>query len=202
MRKLAHVATTLVLAAVALGGCGDGEADGGDETTSEPTSTPSETLADTDWGTPATGPVVTGEGYAYRVPETWGDVTGRAKKVQASVDSAAAEKAATDGFADNISVGYQSPDLTLEELESSMPTQLRSLVENLEALPHVTIDGEEALHHRGPAASGGTKYFLEQFAALQDDRLAIITFSFGRSLPAKERDAVIDSVMASWKWTS
>jgi hypothetical protein len=202
MRKLARVTTTLVLAAVVLSGCGDDDADDGDATTSEPTSTPSDTIEDTHWGKPATGPAIIGDGYRYRVPKTWADVTKRAKTMQSSVDSAAAEKAATDGFADNISVGYQSSDASLEELETMIPRQLRSLVQGLEALPHVTIDGEEALHHGGPATSAGTKYFLEQFAAPHGDRIAIITFSLGRSLTEKERDTMVASVMASWKWTS
>lgn len=202
MRKLAQVTTALVLAAVVLGGCGDDDADGGDASTSEPTSTPSDTVEDTDWGKPATGPAITGDGYTYRVPKTWADVTKRAKAMQSSVDSAASEKAATDGFADNISVGYQSSDASLEDLEASIRRELRSLVEDLESMPPVTIDGEEALRHRGPAASAGTKYYLEQFATLKDDQIAIITFSFGRSVAAGERDALVASVMASWNWTS
>jgi hypothetical protein len=202
MRRLARVATTLALAAAVLSGCGDDDAGNGDEVSSGPTSTPSDTLAETDWGEPATGPVIRGKGYTYRVPKTWGDVTEQAKKMQGSVDTAAAEKGATDGFADNISVGYQAFDGMLEDLRSTMATQLEILVAHLEVLPNVTMDGEESLHHRGPAASAGRKYFLEQFATLRDGRIAIITFSIASSMPAKERDAMIASIMSSWKWAA
>jgi hypothetical protein len=200
MRKLAQVTTAMVLATLVLSGCG-ADAGDGDETDGDPTATPSAPLAATDWGRPATGPVITGTGYTYRVPKTWGDVTARAKKVQASSDSAASEKAATDGFADNISVGYQSTDATLAELEAVLPAKLRSLVKKLDTLPHVTIDGVEALHHRGLAQSAGTTYFLEQFAVLRDGRVAIINFSLGQSLPVAEREAMVASVMASWTWS-
>lgn len=211
MRKLAQVTTSLMLAAVVLAGCGDDDnknddAKAGEPSTSPSESTPSEStqsdsIEETDWGKPATGPEITGDGHTYRVPKSWADITERAKKLQSFVDSAASEKAATDGFADNINVGYQSTSATLDELEESLPTQLGALVKDLETLPRVTIDGVEALHHRGPAVSAGTKYFLDQFAAPKDDRIAIITFSFSRDLPAGEREAIVASVMASWKWS-
>jgi hypothetical protein len=206
MRKLAQVTTSLMLAAVVLAGCGDDDSKNDDAKAGEPSTTQSEptqsdSIEETDWGEPATGPEITGDGHTYRVPKGWADITERAKKLQSFVDSAASEKAATDGFADNINFGYQSTSATLDELEESLPTQLGALVKDLETLPRVTIDGVEALHHRGPAVSAGTKYFLDQFAALKEDRIAIITFSFSRDLPAGEREAIVASVMASWKWS-
>jgi hypothetical protein len=206
MRKLARVATALILAAVVLGGCGDDAGDAGDVADDggdrEPsvTPTPTETVEATDWGKPAKGPKVTGEGYTYRVPTAWADVTKQARKMQASVDTAASEKAATDGFADNISVGYQATAATLDELAVTVQDQLEPLVKDLSALDHVTIDGVEALRHSGPASSAGRSYFLEQFVALRDGRVAIITFSLGRSLPVETREGLVASVMASWSW--
>ena len=199
MRKLAQVTTTLVLATVVLSGCGDDARDV-DETTGDPTASPSDPVAATDWGKPATGPKVTGTGYTYRVPTIWADVTKRAKTMQARVDTAASEKAATDGFADNLSVDVGSEDVTLDQLATSIPVELEALVKKLEALPRVTIDGVEALHFRGPARSAGTDYFLEQFAAVHDGGVVVINFSLGRSMTAARRDALIASVMASWKW--
>lgn len=202
MRKLAQVAFTLLLTATVLAGCGDDNKNGSDPKSADPSSTPSDAIEETDWGKPATGPQIAGDGYTYRIPESWADITKRARKLQASVDSAASEKAATDGFADNINTGYQTSDETLDEIEESMPAQLGGLVKDLETLPRVTVDGVESLRHRGPAVSAGTKYFLEQIAVPRDGRIAIITFSFSRDLPEKERDAVVSSVVASWKWTS
>ena len=202
MKKLAQVAATLILAAVALAGCGDGDENGGDAKSAEPSPTRSEAIEDTDWGRPANGPEIAGDGYTYSVPKDWADITTRARSLQASVDTAASEKAATDGFADNISTGYQSTDAPLDDLEEAMPAQLKGLVDDLETLPRVTVGGVESLRHRGPAVSAGTKYFLEQFAVPQDGQIAIITFSFSRDLPERQRDAVVSSVMATWKWTS
>jgi len=202
MKKMAQVASTLMLAAIVLAGCGDDDKNGGDAKSADPTPTQSEAIQDTDWGTPAAGPTITGDGYTYSVPKDWADITKRAKSLQASVDTAASEKAATDGFADNINTGYQTSDADIDELEESLPAQLSALVKDLETLPRVTVDGVESLRHRGPAVSAGTKYYLEQFAVPLDGRIAIITFSFSRELPEKQRDAVVSAVMASWKWTS
>lgn len=206
MNKLARVVFTLTLAAVVLAGCGDDDNDGKDGSDAQPAD-PCATQSDgqeIDWGKPAAGPAVTGSDrtYTYRVPQGWADITKRAKKLQSSVDSAASEKAATDGFADNINVGFQRCDRGLDLLEDSLPDELEILAQNLEVLPRVNLDGVEALHARGPAVSDGTKYFLEQFAALKDGRVAIITFSFSRDLPEKERDTVVFSVMASWEWAN
>ena len=202
MEKLAQVASTLTLAAVVLAGCGGDDKNDGDAKSADPSPTQSDAALATDWGKPATGPAITGDGYTYSVPKDWADITKRARSLQASVDSAASEKAATDGFADNINTGYQTSDADLDELEAALPAQLSGLVDNLETWPRVTVDGVESLRHRGPAVSAGTKYFLEQFAVPRDGRIAIITFSFSRDLPEKQRDAVVSSVMASWKWTS
>jgi hypothetical protein len=202
MKKLAQATATLMLAAVVLTGCGGDKKGNNEAKAADPCATQS-SVRETDWGKPATGPLVTGTDrtYSYRVPNSWADITKRAAKVQPSVDSAASEKAATDGFADNIDVGFQRCDRGLDLLEDSLPNEFKLIVKNLEVLPRVTVDGTEALHVRGPAVSAGTNYFLEQFAALKDGRIALITFSFGRDLPASKRDAMVSSVMASWKWT-
>lgn len=206
MKKLARVVVTLTLAAVVLTGCGDddnGGTDTSDATPADPCATQSGGQ-EVDWGKPATGPAIKGSdrSYTYRVPQDWADVTARAKKLQPSVDSAASEKAATDGFADNINVGFQRCDGGLDPVEDALPDELAILARDLEVLPRVNLDGVEAVHARGPAVSDGTKYFLERFAALKDDRVAIITFTFSRELPEKQRETAVSSVMASWKWAS
>ena len=202
MKKLARVTTALMLAAVVLAGCGGDEKSTGDPQNADPSTTESDPIAETDWGKPATGPVISGDGYTYRAPKGWRDVTRGARSVQSMVDSAASEKAATGGFAENVTVGFQASGASLDQLEEAVPARLGSMVKDLQTLPRVTIDGVESLHFRGPAVSAGTKYFLEQLDAVQDDRIAIIIFSFSRDLPAGKRDAVVSSVMASWKWTA
>jgi hypothetical protein len=202
MKKLARVTTVLMLAAAVLAGCGGDDQRSDDPQAGDPSTATADTVEETDWGKPATGPVISGDGYTYRAPQGWGDVTKGARSVQSMVDSAASEKAATGGFAENVTVGFQSSGASLDQLEEAVPARLGSMVKDLETLPRVTIDGVESLHFRGPAVSAGTKYFLEQLDVVEDDRIAIIIFSFSRDLPARKRDVIVSTVMASWKWTA
>lgn len=229
MKKIAQITATLLLSSLVLAGCGDDDKDSGsagdpasetpssetseetsetpseetsEETSEEPTEEESAETPESDFGDPATGATIKGDGYTYKIPGNWQDITAEAKQVQGTVDSAAGEANPSDGFRDNINVGFdQAQGASLDQLKASVPDQLKSLVKDLEVLDHVTIDGLEAIHHRGAAALGQTRYFLEQFAAIDDqDRIAIITFSFSRDVKPADRDKVINSVLASWKW--
>ena len=152
---------------------------------------------------PLKGDIV-GKGYAFDLPAGWSDTTKKAKSLQASIDTAATEDKPSNGFADNLNVGYNNVgDATLDQLEASVPGQLKNLVKegDLDVLPRTEIAGVEAIHHRAPAQLGQTKYFLEQYAAITDaGNLAIITFSFARDVPESERTDVISTVLDSWQW--
>ena len=152
---------------------------------------------------PLEGDIV-GKGYAFDLPDGWSDTSEKAKKLQATIDTAATEDTPSNGFADNLNVGYNNVgEATLEQLEATVPDQLKNLVKegDLDVLPHTDIAGVEAIHHRAPAALGKTKYFLEQYAAITDaGNLAIVTFSFSRDVPESERNDVISTVIDSWQW--
>lgn len=202
----------LLLAAALLAGCGGDDGGSSDATASEEntSSAPegSEPEGDsppenTDFGEPAAGVEVKGTGYTYNLPEGWVDTTEQMKARQQTVDSAGSAKPSTKEFVDNVNVGFDSaPGATLGQLQQTIPLQLSTLVRKVETLPMVDIDGVGSIHHRGPAELGDSRYFLEQFATLDDEgKIAIITFSLSRDLPAKERDRLVRSVMASWRWT-
>ena len=215
MKRLARLTATVVLGSLVLAGCGNddsGSASGDkatsgsspSESTSESaTGSPTETTSASESGGPLKGDIV-GKGYAFDLPDGWSDTTKKAKTLQASIDTAATEDNPSNGFADNLNVGYNNVgEATLEQLEATVPDQLKNLVKqgDLEVLPHTEIAGVEAIHHRAPAQLGQTKYFLEQYAAITDEgNLAIITFSFARDVPKAQRDDVISTVIDSWQW--
>ena len=216
MKRLAHLTATVVLGSLVLAGCGNDDDSGsasGDKATSgsspsestseSATASPTETTSASESGGPLKGDIV-GKGYAFDLPDGWSDTTKKAKTLQASIDTAATEDNPSNGFADNLNVGYNNVgEATLEQLEATVPDQLKNLVKegDLEVLPHTEIAGVEAIHHRAPAQLGQTKYFLEQYAAITDEgNLAIITFSFARDVPKAQRDDVISTVIDSWQW--
>jgi predicted small secreted protein len=215
MKRLARLTATVLLGSLVLAGCGNddsGSTSGGkatsgssaSETTSETaTGSPSGSPAESESSAPLKGDIV-GKGYAFDLPDGWSDTTKKAKALQASIDTAAAEDKPSNGFADNLNVGYNNVGgATLDELEATVPDQLKNLVKegDLDVLPRTEIAGVKAIHHRAPAQLGQTKYFLEQYAAITDEgNLAIITFSFARDVPEAQRNDVISTVIDSWQW--
>ena len=220
MKRLARLTATVVLGSLVLAGCGNdddsGSTSGGkatsgsstsesaSESTSEgATESPSETTSESESGGPLEGDIV-GKGYAFDLPDGWSDTTKKAKTLQSTIDTAATEDNPSNGFADNLNVGYNNVgEATLDQLEATVPGQLKNLVKegDLDVLPRTEIAGVEAIHHRAPAQLDQTKYFLEQYAAITDEgNLAIITFSFARDVPESQRTDVISTVIDSWQW--
>ena len=168
MKRLARLTATVVLGSLVLAGCGNdddsGSTSGGkatsgssaSESTSESaTESPSETTSESESGGPLEGDIV-GKGYAFDLPDGWSDTTKKAKTLQATIDTAATEDNPSNGFADNLNVGYNNVgEATLDQLEATVPDQLKNLVKegDLDVLPRTEIAGVEAIHHRAPAAA-------------------------------------------------
>jgi hypothetical protein len=195
-RALAAAALGAAVLAGGLPACSGtaGDGDAGSGSTAGP---------DTDFGTPATGPELVGDGYTLHAPEGWQDTTESSREVQREVDTAASAPMTGRGLAPNLNVGFdRAPGATLETLEASIPGQLEEMVTDLEQLDRVVVDGVEMLHHRGPVEAAGTRYVLEQLVTVDDSgRVTIVSFSFPRSSTQQDRDAVVGPVLASWRWT-
>lgn len=229
MKKLANITAAVLVSSLVLAGCGDDgdkddskssddaasqTTDANDDTDDDASEDSSDDASDdasdegddgddagedTDFGAPADGATIKGNGYSYSIPKDWKDVTANAKKMQGTVDTAAIVAKPTGTFGDNVNVGVNnSPGQTLDGLESSVPGELKAIVPKLERLPRVTIDGEEAIHHRGDASAQGANYFLEQFVTVHDDDVVIVTFSFDKDTKPGQRDKVVNSILASF----
>ena len=152
---------------------------------------------------PATGELISGTGYTYSVPEGWadpGEVPGF------SPDSIAAD---LDAFvpgrqlADNVNV-ILSPagKVTPEQVESAGVKELEGAgATDVTVQPRVKIAGQESAHLSAALASGGTTYAAEQYYVSNGDQTYVVTFSFSPTVGAKERVALAESVLASWKFT-
>ena len=222
LTKSATALAAVLLTIPVLASCGGGEDSKGatsseESTDTEPTSTGmaedgasgEDTTAaaptDTDFGKPAKGAKIKGRGYTYRIPRSWSPRTKAAKSVQKSIDTAAGESEASDGFEDNVLVNFDKAeaDTTLEELAASVPDQLGKVVDKLDVRPDVVVDGRDFTHHRGRVVKGPSKYFLDQFVSINESgRITIVTFSFSPDLAKGPRVKVVNSVMASWKWAT
>ncbi|MBN9224515.1 MAG: hypothetical protein ABS63_11055 [Microbacterium sp. SCN 70-27] len=149
---------------------------------------------------PATGELISGTGYTYSVPEGWadpGEVPGF------SPDSIAADLTDDDGFADNVNV-ILSPagKVTPEQVESAGVKELEGAgATDVTVQPRVKIAGQESAHLSAALASGGTTYAAEQYYVSNGDQTYVVTFSFSPTVGAKERVALAESVLASWKFT-
>lgn len=201
----------LGIAGALLTACGGDDGAGGaadpvspsDTPSSSPTAPAEPTAVRSSFGKPATGPLMKGTGYTYRLPAGWRDNTKLVKARQPIVDTAGTEAETTDGFADNVTVGFDSaPDATLDDIEAAVPSRLEDLVAQVRGRPRVLVDGVEGVHHGGPAVDGDRRFHLEQVVTLDDEfRLGVISFSFSPDVPAAERSRSVDSVLASWRWT-
>ena len=165
---------------------------------------------DTDGGTeveesgaaPATGELITGDGYTYNVPEGWGlpqqDIPGF------DPDSLALDLEDTaDGFTDNVNV-LLSPagSITSDQVEEAGVSELEGAgAEGVEARPRVSIAGEESAHLTALFTQGGQSYLIDQYYPTHDGQTYVVTFSFSETVSQGDREALAESVLASWTWS-
>jgi len=147
---------------------------------------------------PATGDTITGTGYAFNAPEGW-TVPG---SLPSGVDTVAADLADADGFTDNVNV-LLSPAgaLTPDQVESAGAAELESVgATDIEVRPRVTVAGSESAHLTAQLSSSGVTYVFDQYYATNADQTYVITFSFSDTESQSDREALAESVLASWTW--
>lgn len=196
MNRVSSLSALALAAALVLTGCS------ASAPTTETTATSSATSDAGQAPAPggATGETITGDGYTYRIPEGWAvpdeEIPGF------TPDSVAADLDDTDGFADNVNVilspaGEVSNDLIetagVDELEGGGATEVT-------VNPRVQIAGTESAHLTAKLSQSGTDYLIEQYYLTQDGQTYVVTFSFSDSVPASDRTALAESVLATWAW--
>jgi hypothetical protein len=148
----------------------------------------------------ATGEEISGDGYSYRVPEGWAvpeeDIPGF------TPDTLAADLTDTDGFADNVNTIFSpAGEVPLDQVETAGTTELEGAGgTEVRVRDRAQVAGVEAAHIQATLTQSGVDYWIEQFYMNNAGKTLIATFSFSHSLGEADRDAVVDSVLASWSW--
>ncbi|NRG39314.1 hypothetical protein HRK28_00110 [Rathayibacter sp. VKM Ac-2835] len=148
----------------------------------------------------ATGDTITGDGYSYSVPEGWGAPD--ADPATMGADTLAADLTDTDGFADNVNV-VLSPagEVSAEQVEDAGVTELESAgATDVEANDRVVVAGAESAHLSANLTASGATYAVEQYYVTDEGQTYVVTFSFSPTVDDDQREAVAESVLASWAW--
>lgn len=195
MSRLLKVSTITLATSLALAGCATASAPKAAESVSVSAQAPEPAVA------PATGTKITGTGYSFVVPEGW-DRPGE-NLAQEGIDTIAADLKDTDGFSDNINV-LLSPagKVTPKQVESQGLKELEdSGAKDAKKHDRVTIGDSESAHLSALFPSEAGEYQIEQFYVSSKEQTYVVTFSFSPSVSEADRDALSNSVLATWSWT-
>jgi hypothetical protein len=167
-----------------------------EESTPTDESTPSANTVD-----PATGDLITGTGYTFNAPEGWAVPPDAPPQADVFV---VAETADESGFTDNVNVlPGPAPDQTSAEVEEAGVAYLEGVVgaTEVQVRPRVTIGGTESVHLSSQVSRNGIPYWTEQYFPIDAGVAYTTTFSFGEAVSQEDREAVAESVLATWAWT-
>jgi hypothetical protein len=141
-----------------------------------------------------------GDGYGFDTLDGWTDATDRLRALQPTIDLAAVEPDAADGFADNVNVIVSPWSGSLGALEKQAVTELDAVATDIRVQSRVTIGGTAAGHLTSRITFGKQSVGSDQYLALRDGRAFLITFAVEASKSAQERQRIISAVLDSWVW--
>jgi hypothetical protein len=149
---------------------------------------------------PATGMLIEGTGYTFRVPEGW-TVPKDAPKADAFAISA---KADANGVFDTVNVlpGPANSD-ALDEIEKNAVSYLEQVTgaKQVTVRPRVKIADVESVHISSLHTKNGISEWDEQYSVEHSGITYIATFAFSSSEPQAVREALAESVWATWAWS-
>ncbi|WP_243056844.1 hypothetical protein [Nocardioides sp. SR21] len=156
-----------------------------DEPTSEPTEDPTSTVA------PATGPALNLPQATVRVPKGW-YLTPRVVPEQADAGNddysfSSISLAQIDSF----NTSTSADELADQWLEANIYPR------DPKKLPLTELDGKEVYHLAGKVQP---LLYLEEFGTQQNGKLVSIAFLFSPVATPEERQEIIDSTLATFRW--
>jgi hypothetical protein len=149
---------------------------------------------------PATGELVTGTGYSVHAPEGWTAPPEAASKADIFV---AGKVADADGFVDTINVLLgPATGMTLAETEKSGAAHLVQAFNatKVKVRPRVAIAGSESAHLSLHLINNGFSGWAEQYLLTHAGTVYTISFTFRETVPREDREALAESVLATWTW--
>jgi hypothetical protein len=183
----------MLLVALSASACGGSDDPGPQEprastapaTTSTTPSAPSSSAAPA-----ATGPTLSLAHASVRIPDGWSKLDNSLYDQRDAGDddsSSLISLGEIDAFG-----GQTDPD----ELGRSV-IRTNPYPRDPQLLPVVVVDGVEMYHLAGKIHKNA---YLEDFGAVVDDTIVSLSFTFSLEISPAERQQVVDSVLASYRW--
>jgi len=147
---------------------------------------------------PATGMLITGTGYTFHAPSDW---TLPTKAVQGD-SYAISAKPDAKGFYDTINVVIRRSNkdsFSVEELNGAEYLLQVTKATAVQVRPRVEIAGEEGVHISSLTNQGVIRR-NEQYLVTRDEMDLYVTFNFDPAESQTDREALAESVLASWTW--
>jgi hypothetical protein len=149
---------------------------------------------------PAIGVILNGTGYSVNAPEGWtvpADAPTAADIFAVSVPDA-------EGFYSTVNVLLApANDDSADTREIRGVAYLEGLgATDVQIRPRVAIAGVESVHITADrTSSSGLDYRSEQYVVTSSGLDYTVTFVFNVAAPQADREALAESVLASWMWT-
>lgn len=153
---------------------------------------------------PATGDLLEGTGYTVNAPEGWAvppDAPPVADIYAVADEPDPDNSALVDTV--NVLLGPAS-DESLAEFETGAARYLEEAknAKDVEVRPRVQIAGTECVHIAAHYTDPGTSRWTEQYTLVDSGTAYTITFTFRESVERADREAVAESVLATWTWVA
>ncbi len=205
--KLAACAAVLLMLVVS--GCGKDDAKASTKTT--PSSSASQLLPgggpSTSSASPATGPALEGTGYTLKLPDGWSDITKAEQASEPKIDVAGRSDEKGKDYTSNLNVVTTDSKITgtptraeLNVLANQTRAEILPAVAKPATLQLASLGGSPAVHQEGSAVYGQVPYYLVQYSTIRDGKNYVVTFTFPTGVDSKDRDAVVDPVLASFSF--
>jgi hypothetical protein len=195
----AAVGAVLMLALAACGS-GDNSETATDTGVASGSNSPAPTSPSSDPGVkPASGPALTAQGFSFRAPKGWADVTDRAETgVLLSAAHAADEQPLS------ITVRRVAPGPTSSSAAVSKATALLKQADatHIHAVEDTTVGGNPAAHVVGVQNLRGTHYQLDVFYVRTPKVGWALMFATDQYTTGERRDAMLASVLETCHWQS
>lgn len=149
---------------------------------------------------PATGELITGTGYSFHAPAGWSTPPDAPSRADAYLISA---KANAKGVYDTVNVLFQPATAdTPDEIELNGVGYLEAVIgaTHVQVRPRVAIAGAECVHISSLRTTQGITAWSEQYIVTSSGITYTITFAFDKAESQADRDALAESLLASWSW--
>lgn len=189
------IAAALTVALVGCGSATDGDAEAQDDTPSSQTPTSPGKTPKTSEIKPASGASLSAHGLSLNLPKGWADITEDAPEgiLLSGVDVGADENPAmliVSRLPKGPSGAGAAETSGAALLEDDGARRVRPL-------DRLEVAGVAATHLRGVRAGGGVHVMLDQFTLLSGSEAWVLTFSTNQWQVDKDRQRMIDSVLAT-----